>query len=167
MKKFFLILLLLTASISEAQVIRWIDTTGVRPTERQTSNRFPLPIQGDVNIDIETLKEAYYQTELVTESFMFLDTTSLTADTASRRINSTSNSLADTFDIWWRFSIVSDSTIQISHYPNFPTNKTFTLKAGESYNSEKLDINNFTNLYYRKQSSFSGVTRPRIYITGQ
>jgi len=94
-------------------------------------------------------------------SYSGRDTCSV-ADTISRKVLSTSNSLTSKYGDWFQGIFATDDTIQISTDTNY-TN-SMILYPDESILTPKYNIRYFYNLYWRVLGT--GVANVRYYLFG-
>jgi hypothetical protein len=93
------------------------------------------------------------------------DTVVATVDTVSRKWLSTSNTLADTFDVGYFLTITADDSIEFSTNSSFPSNNTWGILSGETYKSEiPYSVTSNPNIYIRRYSISGGTGTPRYRV---
>ncbi len=125
-------------------------------------------------LQINAQNESEY--DYVRAEIMYRDSVDNEPDTASRFWTDSTDTFKkgtylDTdkpFFRWFRMTIVndSDSTLLYSFESDFPTNKTFAIKSGETETLEKRSVINFTNVYIKKDSDFGGMIGYRLKVVG-
>jgi hypothetical protein len=98
--------------------------------------------------------------------FSYRDTVNSTADTVSRLcdLTDTTNSMASLgFTKWWQMIMTTDDTIQVSSSPLFPANKIWIINSNESWTSERFDVTQTTNYYYKVLGTGTALVRCRTW----
>lgn len=127
-----------------------------------------VPVSATEFTSIVNLLDSLFTSQEVHQILMYSDTTSLAnLDTLSRHISVSSNDLGDRFDEWYSLSITADSAIYVSTSASFTDGVVAEIEAGESFTSEKYNVDYFPNWYVKKVSALAGTTKIRVFAEGQ